>query len=51
MIKKGRTRHFIIWIILALILPAILLVGVLNRHEDPVNETVPTVQRSFETNE
>jgi hypothetical protein len=41
MIRKLRQRHFLIWLILAIILPILFAAGIIYRHSEPVNPAIP----------
>jgi hypothetical protein len=41
MIRKLRQRHFLIWLILAIILPVLFAASIIYRHPEPVNPAIP----------
>ena len=41
MIRRLRRRHRLIWVALAFVLPLLIIAGLMSRHAEPVNESVP----------
>ena len=41
MIRRIRRQHKIVWLILAVLLPALFIAAVVFRHREPVNEKIP----------
>jgi hypothetical protein len=46
MIRTIRKRHKFVWIVLAVLLPILFIAGIVFRHADPVNESIPRIVKS-----
>lgn len=42
MIRSIRKRHKIIWLVLAILLPLIFIVSIVFRHNEPINQSIPS---------
>jgi hypothetical protein len=51
MIRKLRQRHYLIWVILAIILPILFALSIIFRHSEPVNPSVPKRIKTTVNNE
>lgn len=45
MIRVGRKRHKIVWLILAVLLPILFIASIALRHSEPINENIPTIEK------
>ncbi len=42
MIRSIRKKHKSVWIILAIILPILFIASIIFRHNEPINENIPS---------
>lgn len=42
MIRSIRKKHKIIWLILAILLPILFIVSIAFRHNEPINQNIPS---------
>lgn len=41
MIRSIRKKHKIIWLVLSVLLPLIFIAGIVFRHSEPINQSIP----------
>lgn len=51
MIRRLRKIHRLAWILLAILVPAVFIFGLMYRHQFPLNTEVPQVERLEEPDE
>ena len=49
MIRAIRKEHKLVWLLLAFLLPAILIASIVFRHADPVNKSIPKIEKKSTT--
>ncbi|MEK7723605.1 MAG: hypothetical protein AAB336_04600 [Acidobacteriota bacterium] len=42
MIRSIRKKHKFIWLILAILLPILFIASIVYRHNEPINESIPS---------
>jgi hypothetical protein len=45
MIRSIRKEHKLVWLMLAILLPAIFIAGIVFRHAESVNENIPKIEK------